>query len=130
MVASHHRFDQRSTVSYDLQNSSGFFERVADGVGGDTPALSTLLLAFLRREMAFARPLCRVNMVAASKAFDLLSRAFGRGLHVPTGFMGADEVPVAFRANPLASKRVVVETFEVDLDGFDLFFVGEGGGVR
>lgn len=130
MVASHHRFDQRSAVSYDLRNSSSFFKRVANGVGSDTPVLSALLLAFLRPEMAFARPLCRVNMIAASKAFDLRSRAFGRGLHVPTSFVGANKVPVASRANPLAGKRVVVETFEVDLDRFDLFIVGEGGGVR
>ena len=120
---------RRLRGTYDLQNPSQFFECGVDGVGWDT-SLSAFLLAFLRPEVAFAGPLCRVNIVVASKAPDLLSRAFGRSLHVPTSFVGANEVPVAFRANPLADLGVVVETFEVNLDWFDLFIVGEGGEVR
>lgn len=117
---------ERFGCTFDLQGSSQFLERVADGVGGGTP-LSPSLLALLGREVAFSGPLRRVDVVAATKALNLLSGAFCGGLHMPTRLVGTNKVSFALGANPFASKRVILETLEVGLCRLNIFDVGQGG---
>jgi hypothetical protein len=115
--------------TFDLQGSSQIFERIVNGVSGGAP-LSASLLAFLGREVAFARPSRGVDVVAAAKALDLLSSAFRGGLHMPTRLVGTDKVSFALGANPFASERVIFEPFEVGLCGLDFFGSVKEGGDR
>jgi hypothetical protein len=117
---------ERFGCTFDLQGPSQFLERVVDGVSGGTP-LAPSLLALLSREVAFSRPLRRVDVVAATKAFDLLSGAFCGGLHMPTRLVGTNKVSVALGANPFASKWVILKALEVGLCRLNIFDVGQGG---
>lgn len=97
-----------------MQVALQFLERVVDGVGGDT-LLPTFLLALLGREVALARIVCCVNVIAAAEAFDLFAGASSSRLDMPTGFVGADEVTFALRTDPLAGDGVVFKEFKVGL---------------
>jgi len=79
--------------------------------------------------MALARRPCGVDVVTAAKAFDLGSSAPGGSLRVSASLVGTDEVLPTFAAIPLTGDGVVLETLEINLDGFDDLRI-EGGEDR
>jgi hypothetical protein len=56
-----------------------------------------------------------MNAVAAAETHNLRPGALGSRLHMPTSFVGTDEVFSALRADPLASDNVVFKAFKVGL---------------
>ena len=118
--------------TYDLQVALQFqiSERVVDGISGGA-LLSAFLLALLGREVALARIWRRVDVILAAETLDLHPSALGGRLHVPTSFVGTDEVTSALRADQLASGEVVFKVLKVGLWRlWGLFFDADKGRVK